>query len=163
MASGFNVKVTSKGNKGPQVADALKGLTRKRVLVGVPEKTTLRKSGPVNNAQLAYIHTNGSQVRGIPARPIIEPALEAPGNKEPITDELKQAASAALDGKPTEVTLHLKRAGMTAQNAVKGWFTDPRNNWAPNAASTIKRKGSDKPLINTASLRGAMTYVVEEK
>lgn len=33
----------------------------------------------------------------------------------------------------------------------------------PNAASTIARKGSDKPLIDTGQLRSSISYVVEPK
>ena len=38
----------------------------------------------VNNAELLYIHTKGSELQGIPPRPVLEPAIEAPGNKEAI-------------------------------------------------------------------------------
>jgi hypothetical protein len=116
----------------------------------------------INNAELVFIHTNGSPLRGIPKRPIIEPAIEEKTNKEPIAEELKEAASAALDADRPKTLKHLKRAGMTAQNRVRAWFTDPRNGWAPNAPSTIAQKDSDKPMIDTAELRKDISYVVTE-
>lgn len=112
-------------------------------------------------ATAAYIHAHGSPLYAIPARPIIEPALMASGNREPITAELGAVATATLDGKRTEAVRHLKLAGMMGQNAVRSWFTDSRNGWAPNSPATIRRKGSDKPLINTAQLRASMTYVTD--
>jgi hypothetical protein len=115
-----------------------------------------------NLAHSLYIHSHGSPLWQIPPRPIIEPAIEAKGNIEPIRDELKEAATAVLDGDKAEAVRHLKRAGMTGQNAARGWFTDSRNGWAPNAPSTIKAKGSDRPLIDTAQLRKAITYVVDQ-
>jgi hypothetical protein len=171
----------SRGGKGPEpILNSLKKLEQQMAYVGIPEsrgarkgevvhhidlsgkKTKFTRPAPINNAQLLYIHTNGSPIRGIPARPVIEPAILAPDNKASISEELKQAAKAALDGKPQAMKQFLKRAGLDAQNRVRKWFVDPRNHWAPNAPSTIRRKGSDKPLIDTGQLRAAITYVVTE-
>lgn len=192
------VKVTVK-NKGAagKVKDRLKELSNTQVLVGIPQKTTLRKGGiaKINNAELVYIHTHGvrsvamraamkpnldkgmkypvalqlylhskgSPEWQVPPRPIIEPAITASGNREKIEAELKEAAKAALAGKKALMMNFFKRAGLTAQNLVKAWFTDPRNHWPPNSPATIKRKGSDKPLIDTGAMRNAITYVVRTK
>lgn len=112
-------------------------------------------------ATAAYLHSHGSPLLAIPARPIIEPALMATGNRGPIEAELGEVAKAMLDANKTLAVTHLKRAGMLGQNAVRGWFRDARNGWAPNAPATIRRKGSDRPLINTGALRQAMTYVTD--
>ena len=118
---------------------------------------------PYSQALALYIHTFGSPLYQVPPRPIIEPAIEDKTNHKMIDAELKLAAKAALEGKKTEMKNHLRRAGMIAQNVVRAWFTNPKNNWAPNAPSTIARKGSDKPLIDTGDLRKSITYVVEVK
>lgn len=110
-----------------------------------------------------YLHSHGVAIFGIPPRPIIEPAIEAAGNKEQILAEMEKVAKAALNGKRYEAKAALKRAGMTAQNIVRAWFTDPRNHWAPNAPSTIKRKGSSRPLIDTGELRKSITYVIVDE
>jgi hypothetical protein len=96
----------------------------------------------------------------IPPRPIIEPAIEL--DKDKIIPELKAAAAAQLDGNRTGAVTGMKRTGMTAQNIVRNFFTDPRNNWPPNAPSTIRRKGSSRPNISTGQLRAAMTYVLAD-
>jgi hypothetical protein len=165
-------------------------LAKLEVLVGIPEssdrrqdllsqaeKTKPTKSGKmskrkkkliaaseseVNNAQLMFIHTNGSPLKGIPKRPVIEPAIEASGNREPIAEELGEAAHAILDSDPEAARQHLKRAGMTGQNASRAWFTDARNHWQKNSEETIRRKGSDRPLIDTGEMRKAITYVVRD-
>jgi hypothetical protein len=115
----------------------------------------------VNNAELLYIHTAGSPVRHIPPRPVLEPAIAAPGNKEAIAAELAAALKASLEYNNSEAIRRMKRAGMAAQNAARGWFTDARNNWPPNAPRTIREKGSDRPLIDTGALRQAITYVLD--
>ena len=119
--------------------------------------------GDVTNAQLLFIHTNGSPIRHIPKRPVIEPAIQA--HKEEITEELRAACIASLDLialKPAEATRHLERAGTLGMNAARGWFLDPRNGWSPNAPATILRKKSERPLIDTGQLRRSITYLVRD-
>jgi hypothetical protein len=115
----------------------------------------------VTNAELLFIHTKGSMVRNIPARPVIEPAIAASGNREIISREVANASQAAMHGDVTKMMNGLKRAGIAGQNASRKWFTDSRNHWAPNSPRTIKNKGSDRPLIDTGALRAAITYVVK--
>lgn len=145
-----------------KAAKSFSDLQKLKVYVGIPENTSQRpKNAKVSNAELCYIHTHGSPTKGIPARPIIEPAIEA--NKNQLIPELKAGMIASLEGKKQVAVNCLKRTGMTGQNIVRGWFTDSRNHWAPNAPSTIRRKKSARPLIDTDTLRKSMTYVVAEE
>jgi hypothetical protein len=180
------VTLSSSGDGGKSLKDSLAALTHKQILVGIPATTAKERiqdiiamagsatgrrkesllraaaSNILNNAELVYIHTNGSYLRNIPARPIIEPAITDRENSELIVSELKLAAQASLSGNSNAVTQYLNRAGLIAQNVVRAWFTNPKNHWAPNAPSTIARKGSDKPLIEFGEMRKALTYVLEE-
>lgn len=115
----------------------------------------------VTNAELLFIHTNGSELRNIPARPVIEPAIEDNENKAAILAEMQSAADAGLSGQ--DPTVYFKRAGFAAQRAAQNWFTNPKNHWAPNSPFTIKEKGSDKPLIDTGAMRAAITFVVTDR
>jgi len=133
------------------------------VLVGVPEGTTKRKKDKINNAQLVYIHTHGSPVNNIPPRPLIEPAIEDPDNKKFINEDLKDAARNALEGDEQKTMSALVKAGIDAQNAVRDWFTNPKNNWPPNSPLTIAKKGSNQPLIDTGALRQSIIYVIRKK
>lgn len=132
---------------------------KKKKLITAAIKTAANQ---VNNAELLYIFSKGSPVNNQPPRPVIEPAIIAKGNKEAISYELGQATKAQLDGNFPEVKRRLKRAGMAGQNASRKWFTDSRNNWAPNSPVTIAAKGSDVPGIDTAAMRKAITYVVKD-
>jgi hypothetical protein len=164
---GPTVKATAKGNGLEGFKKQLAKIAAAQVYVGVPEDKTARTESAgaktMTNAGLVYLFTNGSPLAGQPGRPIIEPAIEEPENKAPITQELRNAARSTLDHRSQEATQHLNKAGMLGRNAAIRWFTDPRNHWAPNAASTIKRKGSDKPGIDTGEMRRAMSYLVEQK
>lgn len=170
---------------------ALGTLENAKIYVGIPEAETQRKGDPVTNAGLLFIHTNGSPIRNIPARPVIEPSIEA--NHEPIEDGLHEAASLILDGQSDKALVMLKRVGTFASNGAKKWFTDPRNGWRQNSPETIRRKLSkltgarlrkalkvlasvdehmplvgttalddiNTPLIDTGELRRSITHVEE--
>lgn len=130
-------------------------------LTGVEHLWYSGRVTPREAATQLYLHSRGGMAMAIPPRPIIEPAIEADADK--ILPELREAASLQLDGKRAQAVSYMKRAGMAGQNAAKGWFTDPRNHWAPNAPSTIRRKGSSRPLIDTGVLRNSIVYVLGEK
>lgn len=117
----------------------------------------------VTNAELLFIHTNGSPARHIPARPVLQPAVEAEDNKKKISNEISASIKATLSGDKEVAEQKMLRAAIAGQSAAQKWFTDPRNNWAKNAPSTIKAKGSDRPLIDTGALRAAIKGVVREE
>ncbi len=152
----ITVKTSGGGIKG--VAADLARVKRSQVLIGIPAEKAQRKGDPINNAALMFIHTNGSELRHIPARPWIEPSIAA--NSETIAPVMGAAAKDLLNGDATGAENELNRAGVVASNAAKRWATDPRNNWQPNAPETIKRKGSSRPLIDTGALRKAITWLV---
>ena len=182
------IKATiKKVDRAVKVDADIRSVSALQVYVGIPEEKTGRRKDPVNNAQLLYIHTNGSPARNIPARAVIEPAIEAKGNKEPIAEELASAARATLQERnATAANRHLQKAGMIGQNAARSWFTDPRNGWAKNSEETAKKKlhklqgknlqafnkkisagasitdtDISRPLIDTGQLRKSIIYVVK--
>ena len=172
------------------ILKSLNDLAKKTVCIGVPDSTEHPDSN-VTNAELMYIHTNGARNKSmiesmqhnidanmpyseahelyvhengsplwnIPPRPMLEPAIE--NGKEQIAERMKEVANDALDGK--NISPGLEKVGMEGQNIARDWFTNPSNNWAPNAKSTIDKKGSDRPLIGeTGHLRRSITYVVKD-
>lgn len=143
------------------VQKSIKELKKIDVLVGVPQEEAGREQNGITNAELLYIHTNGSPANNIPPRPIVDPAIQ--DSKEEIGTLLKEAILKALEGDTDGAMAGMERAGTQGENAVKGWFTNPKNNWAENAESTIKQKGSSKPLIDTGQLRKSITHVVKKK
>lgn len=180
----FDLKVT-KTSSAAKVNAAIANIARKQVYVGIPESKAARKTGNINNAQLMYIHTNGSPVNHIPARPVIEPAIEDAPTKKLIVEQLRDAAEAGFAGEDTAMETHLDAAGQIGSNASKRWFTSSRNGWPKNKPSTIRNKlrklrgtafdeamdildsggdiaSIDTPLIDTGEFRRSITYVVGE-
>jgi len=150
-------------------------LERTHVLVGIPESNAGR-DGEITNAALLYIHSNGSPLNNLPARPVIEPALER--NMDKIGEILSAAITNAADGDISGMNANLEKAGLAGQTAAINYMNDKTNGMPPLAPSTVKRKqrkGSgiapdtgasdsqfDNPLIDTGSLRNSITYVIRQ-
>jgi hypothetical protein len=159
----ITASVTKNDANYQAIVEAVAFLKKHEVCIGVPENTAGRrdeKGTPVNNAELLFIHTNGSPVNNIPPRPVLEPAIKA--NQDRVSDNLKKAVDAAVDGNKGAILPALEAAGMDGQNIARNFFTDSRNAWEPNKPATIKRKGSARPLIDTDEMRKSITYVVRE-
>lgn len=141
---------------------AVDALHRQEVLAGIPEDKSARDDeAAMNNATLAYIHNFGSPAANIPARPFREPGIR--NAREGIVAGLKEAATEALDGNAAGVARGLNKAGLHAQNGMRGMFRE--NDWAPLQPETLARKGTgkSKPLVLTGQLRNSISYVVREK
>ena len=176
----------------PVLQDVLKELRESDILVGIPEQKASPR-GKINDAELLYIHTHGIRKQSMrqemqramdggspyseayqlyiqehgsplwhsPPRPVLEPAIR--DSKEEIAEQLSKAVVSLLDGNPVGCSAELQKAGMVAENAARGWFTNPKNGWPPNAPVTAEQKGSDKPLIDTGELRKSITHVVRRR
>ena len=157
--------------------EAMDEICMNAVYVGVPQANATREGDEPTNAELMYIHTNGSPLMHIPPRPVLMPAIRAYGKQ--INKKMVEAFEAYRES----VLLgdeKLEAVGIFASDRCRRWFVDPRNGWAPNAPITIyggvmrnpkngkffrvKGKGEKKnrPLIDTGALRRSITYVVEK-
>lgn len=117
------------------------------------------KSGkPYSKAYEMYVHEHGSPLFKTPPRPVLVPAMD--NSKDKVAEQLKLAFQAVLDG--SNVLNELSKVGMLGQDIARKWFTDPDNKWEANSPLTIKKKGSNKPLIDTGALRESITYVIRD-
>ena len=133
------------------------------VVVGIPEEDGSTNEEGISNAQLLYLHENGVPSHNIPPRPVLEPALSQEETQDKIRALLKDAAKQALlHGNKEAAEKGYQKAGMVGRDACKKWITDGTH-LAPNAPSTIQRKGSSTPLIDTASMLNSITYSVRKK
>jgi hypothetical protein len=148
------------GGQIEKIMKALDELRNHEVMIGIPDSDGGRKAGdPVSNAELLFIHTNGSPVNNIPPRPVLEPAMKK--KQDQISTLLRKATEEALDGDKAGVMNALEIAGIEGQNIARKYFTDS-NGWEANTPATVARKGSSRPLIDTGQMRKAITYVVRE-
>ncbi len=154
----MSVQVTKDGV--PALLKAVRDLVKQEVLVGIPAENAGRDDeAPINNAELGYIHEYGAPAANIPPRPFLIPGVESAEGK--FTPHLKAAAQAALSGDEGKIAQGLGRAGIVASTAVKQKIDE--GPFAPLKPETIRRKGSDKPLLDTGQMRNAVTAVVRKK
>lgn len=146
-----------------QVEEALKQLAKRlegqtRVLVGVPEGAGSYEDG-LTIATIAAVNNFGSADGHIPARPFLEPAITKGAPQYQRLAELM--IPKVLSGEMTMRVL-LEQMGNLAQGHVQQQILDTHT--PPNAQSTIDKKGSDHPLIDTgnAGLLGSIRYVIDE-
>ena len=142
------------------------GIENKRILMGVPASTAGdretregEKKEPINNAELLAIHEHGTFDGRIPARPLLEPVLKQ--EQEFINENFAEYINLIQDQKFDEADVHLERMAIYLEGRLVSYFDN--NTWTPNAPSTIKRKGSAKPLIDTGDLRRSIRAFVDEK
>jgi len=179
----INVRVDRKSNF-KKFDERLKKATKLAAYVGVPSTTAEARSSQllkmagatqgkkrkriekaaaegINNAEALFIFSKGSPARNQPAREVLDPSIKA--NHEKISVEIAESVSANLKGDQDGAIRGMNRAALAGQNAARSWFTDPRNGWAPNAARTIKQKGSDRPGIDSGAMRNAIVGVVADE
>lgn len=177
--------VTQTKDRLPGFVKGLKKLERRDVLVGIPDDAghagesrgpqagkNARDDGGPNNAQLGYIHDQGSPDVGIPQREFLAPGVRE--GRPRFTPHLKAAAVATLAGDKNRADKSLASAGLEAMNAVQTKLkTGPFVPLAPatiarrrrrSAGSSYRRKATTasdvKPLIDTSQMLRAVTYVV---
>lgn len=181
----WNAHATITRDRTDSMLQDLERLTHKRVLVGVPEanddfKTpkAMKEERTIGNAALAYIHDNGSPLQKIPARPFMHPGVEKV--KDKIDVELLAGIQLSLDGNYEAMEQRLMRAGLIAQNSIKGIIREATD-FEPLKQATLtgrlrqrknykKMKADQKqelrdsmtPLRNTSSMLNAITYILED-
>jgi len=158
----MSVRVTQDNLKA--VLANVRSFGSKHVLIGIPSDENKRDDGPIGNAQLGYIHENGSPANNIPPRPFLKPGVAAA--KDKCLGVLKNAAKAGFKD-PAAIDKGLNASGLIGQASVKNTLRAGEG-FAPLKPATIaarKRKGAKgkKPLIRTGQLLNSITYVVREK
>jgi hypothetical protein len=159
-----------------KIVDGIRKITKQQVLVGIPAENDARGDGSgIGNAVIGYINEFGSPLQGIPAR-----AHLVPGTRKvlpEITNHLKAALTAAMEGRAAQIEPGLRRAGQTAVNSVRSTITDkipPPLAPATVAARRIRSKGSKyrrkaatasqtTPLYDTGNYIRHITYVIRRK
>jgi hypothetical protein len=137
-------------------------MSRKSVLIGIPEAKGKRKEGEISNAIIGFINEHGSPARNIPARPFLVTGVSKVTEK--VSNTLKQYASDALND-PQAIDRGLNASGLIAQNSVKNLIVS-QDGFKPLSPKTLKArekrgyKGT-KALIRTGQLLNSITYVVK--
>lgn len=114
------------------------------------------EDGKTSLAEIAYYNHYGTVDKDgqvvIPARPFMDTLSKN-------QDQLYQFSGQALQALGTSKEV-AEAIGSKAKSMIQDAIRD--GDWAPNAPSTIKIKGSDKPLIDTGTMRQGVQYVIKQ-
>lgn len=136
------------------ISTGLKTLQDRRVLVGWDETSHYPDATPV--AYVAAIQEFGSPQNGIPPRPFMRPTIEA--QRQSWTNTLQRGAARVLNG-DMEAEQVLGQFGMLAAGNVRETIqsiTEPKL-----SPKTVKRKGFEKPLVDSGLMLQTLTSKVE--
>lgn len=136
--------------------ERITGLAKKDVVVGVT-RATAGRDDEVNNATLAAIHEFGVPEKKIPERDFIRSAF-AKHKEEHIKSHaanLKKVVRGEMAAEEAMSALGEQAAGDVQDNIRTGNFKEL-------ADSTVARKGSTQPLIDSGDLRKSITHEVRD-
>lgn len=134
--------------------ERIAALGEPKVYVGIPSSENARV-GATNNATIAAVHELSAPSRGIPARPFLIPTIK--NNADKYVQLMAQGFKTALQDKSKADEVY-EKIGLVASNDVKDYIVS--GNFVPLKESTIDRKGSSKPLLDTGELRNSISYEV---
>nr|DAR99348.1 MAG TPA: virion morphogenesis protein [Caudoviricetes sp.] len=146
------VTVTANFSAAKQLIEQMKSLKEKAVYVGFPAEFDEKVKGSenFNLVSLAAVLEFGNE--HIPARPFLRQTLEE--NHEKYTTLFIQWFDQGVPAAQIYERLAVMAQGDVQMNIVKG-------EWVANAKSTIKRKKSSKPLIDTGKMRQSVRGIVK--
>ena len=107
----------------------------------------------VNNAELMYIHENGSPINRIPARPVLQMTINHT-KKEWLENAIMRAINAYVRSgfNLKEYEKELERLCMKMEKYARDIIYLNDGRLAPNAPSVAKRKKGNHPLFDTGQL-----------
>lgn len=125
------------------------------ISVGILDSATPESGSDISMAELAAVHEFGAPSVGIPERSFIRSALDEGDAK--IQAAKRRIVGGVMDGK-LEPERGLHALGQLCKTLIQQKII--AGPFVPNAPSTIRQKGSSRPLVDTGRLRASVDYVV---
>ncbi len=148
----MTAQVTGDFSKAKELIEKLKASSQKAVYVGFPAEFNEKVDGSdsFNLASLAAVLEFGNE--RIPSRPFLRQTLAE--NQKKYIELFAELINKGFSIEQTYQQIALIAQGDVQQGIVNG-------DWVANAKSTIKRKGSSKPLIDTGKMRQSVRGIVK--
>ena len=151
----MGVKVTDRMTAdGKKLQEMLKVLAEKEVRVGFQAGKATEEDG-TDICDIAAWNELGTV--HIPARPFLRQSVD--DNVSKINSFLQSKKKDLMRGVSAEQVL--KEIGIFQKDLIQEKITE--GNFTPNAESTVKKKGSSKPLIDTGRMRQSVNYEIKSK
>ncbi len=145
-------RLTPEGRKFFEEIEKLKNL---QVRVGYQQGEAQEDDG-VDLLDVAMWNELGTS--RAPSRPFMRKSVDE--NADKISAFLKAQLQKLARGETTAEQI-LKAVGVFQKGLVQAKIRD--GDFVPNAPRTIRRKGSDKPLIDTGRMRQSVNFVITQK
>lgn len=155
----FKFKITAAGRK---YQNAIQELCSKQISLGFPEGLAAKKRGnggvEDSAAMLADVALwNEVGTSNMPARPFMASSFE---NNEEKLKAFSAQCFKQIEARGTAQDV-LQKVGVYAKGIIQQEISD--GDFAANAPSTVARKGSDKPLIDTGHMRQSVNFEIKGK
>lgn len=144
--------------------DFIKAIPQYEIEIGVLSGNAKRKEKikiGLTNAELMFIHENGSTLRHIPARPVLRMTLDWAKKSGLVINTLMKcfAYTTAYSKERAEVEIdkEMNKMCLKLQNYARQIIYLNDGRLVPNAPSTIAQKGVNHPLFNTGQLARSIT------
>lgn len=151
MGARVRITLTAEGRRFERM---LRELADKEVRIGFQHGEAAEEDG-TDICDIAMWNELGTE--HIPARPFLRKSVDE--NTAEINAFLQERKEDILRGAPAQQILN--DIGNFQHDLIQEKITE--GSYPPNAASTIRKKGSDKPLIDTGTMRGSVHYVIRRK
>lgn len=139
---------------GRQFDRILQELADKEVAVGFKHGDAAEDDG-TDICDIAAWNELGTE--HIPSRPFLRKSVDE--NEDKINEFIDHKASELMNGASAEQTL--KDIGIFQKDLIQDKIEE--GDFTPNAESTIRKKGSSKPLIDTGRMRQSVNYWIRQK
>ena len=151
----MNVKVTDRLTpEGRRFMQQIKELSELEVRIGFQQGEAQEDDG-TDICDIAAWNELGTA--NIPSRPFLRKSVDE--NEQAINDFLKDEMAMLKNGTPAEQIL--KEIGIFQKGLIQEKIRN--GDYVPNAVSTIRKKGSAQPLIDTGRMRQSVNYVIKKK
>ena len=148
--SGYD-RLTPEGERFYRQINELKS---KKVFVGFQSGGAEEDNGTDVVDVAAYNELGTSR---IPSRPFIRDSVDK--HRDKISSVCKSQVRRLVTGATTEDCL--KKIGVFGVSLIQEEIT--KGSFVPNAESTIRKKGSSKPLIDTGIMQQSVIYVIKDR
>lgn len=129
-----------------------------QIQIGVFSTKTKRKTTynvGITNAELMFIHENGSPLHHLPARPVLKMTIEY-GNTL-IKSVMQKALKAYVEVGEQGLEKELNKMCVRMENYAREIIYSNDGRLAPNAPSVAARKKGNHPLFDTGQLARSIT------
>lgn len=151
MGAKVTDKVTADGRRFQKM---LKEMAEMEVRVGFQRGKATEDNG-TDVCDIAAWNELGTV--NMPSRPFLRKSVDE--NESKINNFLQSKKKDLVRGVSAEKVL--KEIGIFQKDLIQEKITE--GDFAPNAESTIKKKGSSKPLIDTGRMRQSVNFVIQKK